>query len=57
MGGNSTEEEKKYLLGEIRNALLLALRYTHGENANCVRVCVHIREGLVVLEKLEESIT
>lgn len=58
MVDNLTEEERerRSLIEEIRNALLLALRYGYGENINYIRVSTHIREGLDKLDKLEGNI-
>lgn len=56
MSSNQTEKEYKTVISEIRNALLLALRYSRGENANPIRAGTHIKMGLDKLEKLEEKI-
>ena len=57
MDSNPTEEEKKRIINELRNALLLALRCTRGENANLFQAEAYIRVGLDKLGKLEENIT
>lgn len=57
MDSDPTEEEKKRIINELRNALFLALRYTRGVNANFFQAETHIRVGLYKLDKLEENIT
>ena len=48
-------EEKKSLIAELRVDLLLALKYSRGENANFIRVEGFIRDGLNTLSKIERN--
>lgn len=50
---NSTEVEKGHILNRIRGNLLLALKYSRGENSNFIRVERYIRGSLNELEDLE----
>ena len=50
-------EKKKSIMAELRVDLLLALKYTRGENVNLIRVGWCIRDGLDKLNELEGNIT
>ena len=56
MGSKPIEGENKNasLISEIRNALLLALKHSRGENTNFIRVERYIRAGLDKLSEMEE---
>ena len=51
-----TKEERKRIVNELREDLLLALRYARGENVNLIRVGRCIRDGLDKLSEIEEGI-
>ena len=51
-----TKEERKRMVNELREDLLLALRYARGENVNLIRVGRCIRDGLDKLSEIEEGI-
>ena len=57
MSSNRTEGEKKRVLNELRENLLLALHYAHGENVNLIRTRRHVRQSLDKLSEIEETLT
>ena len=57
MSSNRTEGEKKRILNELRENLLLALHYARGENVNLIRTRRHVRQSLDKLSEIEETLT
>lgn len=56
MNSNRTEEEKKHIINELRETLLLALWYARGENTNLIRVERYVRKSLDKLSEMEELV-